>query len=177
MVPISLKTIFARLFDAMDRRDAATAWVVGQGSCAPTAHAVASLQVDVAAGPYVSNAAAFATFAGGNKTPAAAIANPHVDLIYIDAGGVLQLAAGAELPANPVPPALPAGALGIALVFVPPGAIDYTVATTAYIFDIRQFNAPMYLGDGTQGAPSLPFGNELANGVYRVGAGVLGISG
>jgi len=177
MVPVSLKTIFARWVDAMDRRDAGTAYVVGQGSCAPTAHAAGSLQVDIAAGPFVSNAAAFATFAGGNKTPAAAVANAHVDLIYIDNAGVLQLAAGAEAAANPVPPALPAGALGIALVFVPPGAIDYTVATSAYIFDIRQYNVPMSLPDGTIGAPALAFGNELANGLYRVGATVLGVSG
>ncbi|HEV8670950.1 MAG TPA: hypothetical protein VGS01_09480 [Candidatus Limnocylindria bacterium] len=175
MVPISLKTIFARLFDAMDRRDAGNAWVVGQASCAPTAFGAASLRVDIAAGTFVVNAGAFAAFAGGNKTPAAAIANTHVDLIYIDNAGVLQLAAGAEAAVNPVPPALPAGALGLALVFVQPGAVDYA-AGLAYIFDIRQFNAPAFLPDGTAGAPILPFGNEKTTGIFRPGAARWGVS-
>lgn len=166
MQPISLKTIFARLFDAMDRRDTVDAYVVAL--CAPSAQGVGTLQVNVAAGTvWVPTPGAFTAFAGGNKTPLAAVTNTHVDLLYIDTNGVLQLAAGAEAALNPVPPALPAGAAGIALIFVPVGAIDYTGVAGAYIFDIRQFNAPMFLPDGTVGAPGIRFGNQIGTGLYR----------
>src|SRR5882672_11207694 len=163
MVPISLKTIFARLFDAMDRRDQANAWVVA--GCAPTAHAALSLQVDVSAGTEVSNAGGFTAFAGGNKTPLAPAAFARVDLLYIDNAGVLQLAGGVEAAANPVPPAIPAGGCALALIFIQPAAVDYA-GGMAYIFDVRQFYAPTFLPDGTAPAPSLPFGNEKSTGVF-----------
>lgn len=175
MQAISLKTIFARWVDAMDRRDLGNAYVVS--GLAPTAFGLGSLRVDVAAGTYVVAAGTFAAFAGGNKTPGAAHASlPRVDLIYIDNAGVLQIAAGVAASPNPIPPALPAGALAIAMPFVAPGATDYSGVTASYIADMRQYNAMPFIESGTVGAPGLPFGAEKTTGLWRPGASKVGIS-
>lgn len=177
MNAISLKTIFARWVDAMDRRDLGNAYVVGAASLAPTAFGIGSLRVDVAAGTYVVASGAFAAFGGGNKTPGAAHATlPRVDLIYIDNAGVLQIAAGVAASPNPIPPALPAGALGIAMPFIAPGATDYTVLTASYIADIRQFNVIPLVPDGAVASPGLAFGNQTNSGLWRPGGAIVALS-
>ncbi len=143
MNPVSLTPIFARIFDAMDRKDQANAYVLS--GCIASAHGAASLQVDVTSGIIVTGAGAPASPGAQNVTPGALV-NPlasRCDLIYFPSGStVLTLAAGVEVVVAPnvpaIPPALPAGACAIAVAYIVPGAIDYSGATQAFVENIQQ---------------------------------------
>src|SRR5258706_13923701 len=93
MLPVSLKTIFARFFDAFDQRDRGAGYVLT--GLDPTPFAVGSLQVSTAAGVSVTNDRQprfnnAATYGIG----AASATLTRVDLVYISSAGVPSVAVG-----------------------------------------------------------------------------------
>lgn len=122
---VSDQPLYKVYIDAMSRAFAGTEGVIT--GCAPTIPSV-GLRVDVSAGSAVEGGVKRA-YAGGNVTLNAAHATlPRVDLVYLDSAGALQKATGTaaaavDEPPTPLPPALPASGVLLAVVNVPANAV------------------------------------------------------
>lgn len=132
---ITQTPLYKVIVDAISRMFDQSAYVVR--GLAPTANGAGSLQVNVASGDYIT-AGVQRTYAGGSITPGAASgSNPRRDIVYFSSSGTLTIAAGTAA-ATPIPPALPAGAVLIAVLAIPTSATDYSAgAPTAYVEDCR----------------------------------------
>jgi hypothetical protein len=142
MIPVSLKTVFARVISAFDQRDRGQGYVLTGG--VPTAFGAGSLRIDISECIHVTNTGAPERQAATNVTPGPASATlTRADLIYAAPGGGIGLAVGvgvipsATVPV--IPPVIPAGATPLAIAYIGPGAVDYTDPTKAYIHDLRPF--------------------------------------
>lgn len=139
---LSLKTIPKAFFDALDLLMRTNAAVYT--GLAPTAHGIASLQVDVASGTYYK-AGSFTsvTYGGGNVVLGAGDpTNPRYDIIYLDNTNTLRVGAGTPASQNPVAPAWPANSCPIATAFVPANAVDLLNSganNSGFIQDLREF--------------------------------------
>lgn len=137
MNPVSLKTVFARIFDAIDVHDRGIGFVTTAAALAPTASGV-GLTVNVAAGPFVCGTAQRRSYVGGSVTMTAGAGSPRVDIIYMTSAGGLAKSDGVAAASNPVPPTWPVGSCPVAIVYVASGATDFLGGS--YILDIRNFD-------------------------------------
>jgi hypothetical protein len=103
--------------------------------CAPTAQGSPDMTVAIAAGTVQATAGGVpVTVSGGNVTIGAAHASlPRLDVITSSSAGVKTVTAGTAA-ASPKPPALPAGDIYIAMIYIP---ATVTQITTARIQDKR----------------------------------------
>lgn len=102
--------------------DILTAGLNGVGvvsACGVTAQGTPDMTVAIAAGSIRIASGAIVAVTGGNGTITTADAtNPRIDLISASNAGVKTVTAGTAA-ANPAAPALPAGNVGLAMVYVP----------------------------------------------------------
>jgi hypothetical protein len=111
-----------------------------QSGFALTAQGAATMQVNVAAGVGYVNGV-LVNYGGGNVIPAAGGALPRIDLIVILSGQIAPSVVAGVAGNPPTPPALPANALFLGMVFVTINAIDYT-QPGAYVADYTMPNSP-----------------------------------
>jgi hypothetical protein len=123
----------SRDLDILAAADAQTGVLSG---CAVTAQGTPNMTVAVAVGIVTIAGALIAVTAANSGTFSAANAtNPRVDLLTVDAAGVLQIVTGTAA-ATPTIPTIPAARVALARIDIPANA---TTITTGQIVDKRVF--------------------------------------
>lgn len=136
-----------------------------------TAVGVGSTFVAVAAGTGVTASGTAFSFIGGTLDMGPSASNPRYDLVVVASGASSPTKVAGTASNAPVPPALPAGALLLAITYLPANATDFT--TGGFIND---YTMVWGLGNGTAAVPSLPFTSDPTTGIYRIAAGRMGIT-
>lgn len=156
----NLSTIPKAFGDALARVFSGTSYV--QSGFTLSAHAVGTLQVDVAAGTGFVNGT-YLGYAGGSVMPGAASGLPRYDLIVVVQGAVVPSVVAGTAAANPTPPSMAnAGDLLLGYVFIDSTGTDYT--TTSFISD---YTMPHVIAAGTAANPAMVFAAALTTGLFR----------